>query len=261
MRIANALLAMLTIAPATLGQDADRPEVAGDLPLVFEADFEAEDAEGWSFTDPEAWTIGDVEGNRVLELNAASDYEPSVRSPLNIAWIDGAGPRRLRPRRQAPLHDARLRAPRPLPLLRQAGPRPLLLRPPRQGGRPARPQHLPRRRRAPRLHRPGADRRHPLDRRLAPRPSRPQGRIGPDRRLLRRHGHAHHDLGGCHLRTRGSRRRFVRRHRPVRRPPHLGHQGRARRVTLAEFAAGPLHRITTKPVPSHAIGGSRRFAG
>ena len=89
MRIAAALLAMLTIPPASDGQDADRPEAAIDLPLVFEADFEAGDTTGWTFTDPAAWTIGKVEDQRVLELNAASDYEPEVRSPLNIAWIEG----------------------------------------------------------------------------------------------------------------------------------------------------------------------------
>ena len=42
---------------------------------------------GWDFTDPSAWRITTLESgkNKVLEQFRASKYEPSVRSPFNIA--------------------------------------------------------------------------------------------------------------------------------------------------------------------------------
>jgi hypothetical protein len=65
-----------------------RPDAAGDMPLVFRADFAGDNAtKGWSFTDPGAWRVAEVEGNRVLEQHRASRYEPPVRSPLNIALM------------------------------------------------------------------------------------------------------------------------------------------------------------------------------
>lgn len=64
----------------------------GDEPpaALFRDDFERDAPTGWTFTDPAAWRIAKTaDGDRVLELFAASKYEPKVRSPLNIALIEG----------------------------------------------------------------------------------------------------------------------------------------------------------------------------
>lgn len=46
--------------------------------------------ETWEFTDPDAWRIKEGDGSSpVLSLVKAGNYEPSVRSPLNIAWLRG----------------------------------------------------------------------------------------------------------------------------------------------------------------------------
>jgi hypothetical protein len=77
--IAAAAALGLAVAPAS-----------ADEPKVFRDDFEREAPTGWTFTDPAAWRIAETkDGDRVLELFGASNYEPKVRSPLNIALIDG----------------------------------------------------------------------------------------------------------------------------------------------------------------------------
>jgi hypothetical protein len=55
--------------------------------IVFHDDFERDMPTRWDFTDPSAWRITTLETgkNKVLELVRASKYEPSVRSPFNIA--------------------------------------------------------------------------------------------------------------------------------------------------------------------------------
>src|SRR5947209_19423674 len=62
-----------------------RPEVAGDLPLVLQDDFEHGGRDAWEFTDPDAWRVAEQDGNHVLEQHRASRYEPPVRSPFNRA--------------------------------------------------------------------------------------------------------------------------------------------------------------------------------
>jgi hypothetical protein len=53
----------------------------------FSDDFESGLA-NWEMTDPKAWEIVENSaGNRSLGLVRASDYEPAVRSPLNIALV------------------------------------------------------------------------------------------------------------------------------------------------------------------------------
>lgn len=53
--------------------------------LLHQSDFSGPDAlEGLVMTDPAAWRISD---DHALELHGASNYEPAVRSPLNIALI------------------------------------------------------------------------------------------------------------------------------------------------------------------------------
>ncbi|CAN5838994.1 hypothetical protein BH23PLA1_BH23PLA1_42660 [soil metagenome] len=76
----------LLVAPV-VGDD-EKPAAAGDLPLVFQADFEDGSLSGWEFTDPEAWRITEDDGNKVLDQHKNSRYEPPVRSPLNIGLIE-----------------------------------------------------------------------------------------------------------------------------------------------------------------------------
>jgi hypothetical protein len=74
------------------GDDREKkPEQAGDLPLAYEDDFERDQATGWDFTDKSAWRIKrlDDQHKQVLEQFQASKYQPTVRSPLNIALLRG----------------------------------------------------------------------------------------------------------------------------------------------------------------------------
>jgi hypothetical protein len=53
-------------------------------PAVFEADFEDRKLDGWKASDAAAWRIDAGREGRVLSLFSKSDYDPAVRSPLNI---------------------------------------------------------------------------------------------------------------------------------------------------------------------------------
>lgn len=79
------LLVLLTIAAGCAGL----PSLAetGEMPLLFEADFEDGSLDAWEATDPAAWRIEEGRGGNVLSQFKQSDYEPPVRSPLNINWI------------------------------------------------------------------------------------------------------------------------------------------------------------------------------
>jgi hypothetical protein len=81
----------LTLATVALIGLAPAPSRGDEPPAVeFRDDFERDAPTGWTFTDPAAWRIaGAADGGRALELFAASKYEPEVRSPLNIALIEG----------------------------------------------------------------------------------------------------------------------------------------------------------------------------
>jgi hypothetical protein len=67
--------------------------LAADLPsgykLLYEQTFDSPDAiEGFTMSDPNAWTISKEEkGGGALELARQSKYSPPVRSPVNIALI------------------------------------------------------------------------------------------------------------------------------------------------------------------------------
>ena len=62
--------------------------VPDDYQLVFKEDFEDKNAlKRFEMTDPSAWKITKRDDNRFLDLFGASDYEPRVRSPRNIAII------------------------------------------------------------------------------------------------------------------------------------------------------------------------------
>lgn len=79
--LVNALTCM-SLHTVPLASQAETP----DMPLLFEESFESGLAR-WEFTDPEAWSIVEEGGNRVLSLDRQSEYEPPVRSPRNMALI------------------------------------------------------------------------------------------------------------------------------------------------------------------------------
>jgi hypothetical protein len=80
-------LATVVVLFSTASLRAD--DVKTDLPLVFSEDFEG-GHDRWELTDDKAWTLREVEGNKVFGLNKRkSDYKPEVRSPHNIALIKG----------------------------------------------------------------------------------------------------------------------------------------------------------------------------
>ena len=58
------------------------------MPVVFEADFEDGSLDGWQATDPAAWRIEEGRGGKVLALYKQSNYQPEVRSPVNINLIE-----------------------------------------------------------------------------------------------------------------------------------------------------------------------------
>lgn len=80
------LLAALAAVQPAAAEDAEIPKEMNGLPLVFSEDFES-GRDKWVETDPEAWQIVDEGGNHVFSNFQASNYEPPVRSPLNIARI------------------------------------------------------------------------------------------------------------------------------------------------------------------------------
>jgi hypothetical protein len=56
--------------------------------LLYEQNFESPAArQGFVMTDPQVWRITKKDGQSALELTAQSNYQPAVRSPLNIALI------------------------------------------------------------------------------------------------------------------------------------------------------------------------------
>ena len=94
LRRTLAISAVLSLAAGFVAADsppafAPKPGQAGDLPAVFQDDFERDDLSRWTFTDGKAWRITRSDGNRVLDQHQGSKYEPKVRSPLNIALVQG----------------------------------------------------------------------------------------------------------------------------------------------------------------------------
>ena len=88
------LLAWCVSLPIVLGGAGDRgatPQAPSELPLAYQDDFERDEPSGWDFTDKAAWRITRVdEGHRrVLEQFRQSQYQPAVRSPLNLAVVQG----------------------------------------------------------------------------------------------------------------------------------------------------------------------------
>jgi hypothetical protein len=85
------VIASLGFWPGLSDDREQKPAQAGDLPLAYEDDFERDQATGWDFTDTSAWRIKRLEDQHkhVLEQFQASKYQPAVRSPLNIALLQG----------------------------------------------------------------------------------------------------------------------------------------------------------------------------
>jgi len=77
----------LTLAFALISLAAIGTGCGGKMPLVFSADFEDGGLDAWEPTDAKAWRIEDAHGGKVLALFGKSDYQPKVRSPLNINLI------------------------------------------------------------------------------------------------------------------------------------------------------------------------------
>ena len=79
-------LCSLSIQSLLIGQN-DKPD---SYKLLFEADFDqAFPLNGFEMTDGSAWRLGENNGSKTLELFGESDYQPKVRSPRNIAVING----------------------------------------------------------------------------------------------------------------------------------------------------------------------------
>ena len=87
----NLLMLGLSIAISsaivqTTSAESNQP---GDLPLVFEDDFE-KGRSRWQTTDDAAWSLHDNDNGKAFGLNKKiSDYTPKYRSPHNIALIKG----------------------------------------------------------------------------------------------------------------------------------------------------------------------------
>src|SRR5437016_14669781 len=92
--LALSLLLFGALLPLVFGRADDRglpPQAAAELPLAYQDDFERDEPSGWDFTDKAAWRITrrDDRHQRVLEQFRESQYQPPVRSPLNIALVRG----------------------------------------------------------------------------------------------------------------------------------------------------------------------------
>jgi hypothetical protein len=77
-----------------LGCAAKAAEPVSDVPdnyvQVYAQDFEGESPlKDFVFSDRSAWRLAEEDGNHSLELKDASDYQPPVRSPRNIALLAG----------------------------------------------------------------------------------------------------------------------------------------------------------------------------
>ena len=78
------VFAMYAATVAEVAQDV--PQTMMGLPLVFQDDFESGKTDRWAPTDPKAWKIEEIDGNKCFAQFQGSKYEPKVRSPYNIAW-------------------------------------------------------------------------------------------------------------------------------------------------------------------------------
>jgi len=59
-----------------------------DWETVYKTDFAEGEADDWTFADPSVWKVVQKDGKSFLSSTGDSDYEPEVRSPRNIAWLE-----------------------------------------------------------------------------------------------------------------------------------------------------------------------------
>jgi hypothetical protein len=86
------LVVVVFVLLATVAGCNGLAEIGGKKkPLVFEADFEDGNLDAWKATDSAAWRIEDGRGGKVLALYKQSNYQPEVRSPVNINLIEDVG--------------------------------------------------------------------------------------------------------------------------------------------------------------------------
>ncbi len=79
-------LAVLIALPGAIAAADDDARPIADLPEVARFTFEDASLGGWTFTDNDAWRLTELPGGgHALEQHKASEYEPKVRSPFNIA--------------------------------------------------------------------------------------------------------------------------------------------------------------------------------
>lgn len=65
-------------------------QIPSDYELLYEQDFEDDvTLNDFEITDANAWKIGEGKEGKAMELYGKSQYNPPVRSPLNIAFIKG----------------------------------------------------------------------------------------------------------------------------------------------------------------------------
>jgi hypothetical protein len=74
---------LVSLAAALCGA---APLSAGEWPLVLAEDF-AQGADRWSPTDPEAWSVENVDDNPCYRLLRAGSYQPPHRSPFRFALL------------------------------------------------------------------------------------------------------------------------------------------------------------------------------
>ena len=80
------LVVALAVFPAFAASKKD--PVGLGYPLVFKDNFK-KGADNWTMTDAKAWDLKKDGKKSVLSLSRSSKYEPTVRSPKSIAWING----------------------------------------------------------------------------------------------------------------------------------------------------------------------------
>lgn len=62
--------------------------IPDDYKVLYEQNFEQKNAlQDFIMTDDKAWKVATQDGNQALNLHGASQYEPRVRSPRNIAML------------------------------------------------------------------------------------------------------------------------------------------------------------------------------
>jgi len=88
LRTALATWLSLAAAPITSHAAEKPPGIPDDYQLLYEQDFKKPEAlKDFAFTDPNAWQLAEKDGRSALELKQQSRYQPSVRSPVNIALV------------------------------------------------------------------------------------------------------------------------------------------------------------------------------